>query len=89
MIALALALAAVALFCGAVAGVLEATKLQDVGPWNSFLIYLGLLGVASTTWAESMDALPLTLVLGALTGFLPFMLAYRGLRHVMAKRRRW
>ena len=86
MAGIALALVLVALCGGAAAGALEALKVHALGPWKSFLIYIGVLGVAATTWAESMDILPLALIFAAATGLLPFVLAYLGLRKLMAKR---
>ncbi len=38
----------------------------------AFLIYLGLLCVVASTWAGSLEIVPLALVLGAVAGILPF-----------------
>lgn len=80
----ALLLAGLALVIGAIAGVLDALKLQNIGPWKSFLIHIGLTGVAATTYAESMEILPLALLYAAATGVVPFMLAYFGSRGLVA-----
>ena len=84
----AILLAAVALLTGAVAGVLDALKLQDIGPWKCFLIHIGLTGVVSTTFAESMEILPLALLFAAATGVVPFILAYFSLRAFVANSKR-
>jgi hypothetical protein len=54
---------------GTVAGLRPEKPLRFV---PAFLVYLGALAVISTTWAQSMDVLPLALVYGAATGVLPF-----------------
>ena len=73
MDAVALTLTLLALAGGAVAGSVAALRR---GPplrlHVAFAVYLGGLAVLSTTWAQSMDVLPLALVFGAAVGILPF-----------------
>lgn len=91
MVPLLLALAAAALLAGMLAGL--AAGWRSPPPFKlrtAFCVYLGLVGVVATTWAKSMDILPLALAYAALTGALPFaamslaarklVLAWRG-RH--------
>jgi hypothetical protein len=71
---------------GLVAGYLSPRPLRF---WTSFGIYLGVLCMVASTWAQSMDIVPLTLVLGALFGLLPyglcFFLVRRGLGWLRAR----
>lgn len=86
MVEIALSLAALALVAGAVAGVaagFRPDKLPGFGV--AFGIYLGLLAMAASTWAQSMDILPLTLVYGAITGALPFAATFWGLRKFVGR----
>jgi RsiW-degrading membrane proteinase PrsW (M82 family) len=91
--ALFLALAGLGLLGGAIAGTaagLRPARPVRFGP--AFLVYLGVLAVVSTTWAQSMDALPLALVYGAAISVLPFgaafLLARRLAGILMSKRTR-
>lgn len=43
---------------------------------SAFLVYLGLVSVAASTWSGSMEIVPLTLALGALVGIVPFGLGF-------------
>ncbi len=73
MASLLLALAAAALVAATLAGLAAGWRTPPLFKLGSaFFVYLGLVGVAATTWAESMDILPLALVYAALTGALPF-----------------
>jgi len=91
MVEIALSLAALALVAGAVAGVAAGFRPDRVpGFGTPFGIYLGLLAMAASTWAQSMDILPLTLVYGAITGALPFAATFWGARKFVAQyRSRW
>lgn len=73
---------------GAIAGVLAA----GLGPrplrfWPSFGIYLGLLSVAASTWAETLEIVPLVLVLGAFAGILPYAAGFHLARQVVTRLR--
>lgn len=86
MVEIALSLAALALVAGAVAGVVAGFRPDRVpGFGTPFGIYLGLLAMAASTWAQSMDILPLTLVYGAITGVLPFAATFWGLRKFVGR----
>lgn len=87
MLTIALLFAIVALLVGAVAGLLDALKFHRLGVWKSFLICVGLLGVATTTYAETMDILPLALLYAAVAGIGPFWIAYCFLRAIGQARR--
>lgn len=80
-------LALLGLAGGLVAGGLAAFKLTEVRFGNSFLVYLGVLCAAASTWVGSLDAVPLTLVLGAAAGVLPFATAFFGLRWCLVQLR--
>lgn len=60
--------------------------------WPSFGVYVGILVVVASTWAGTMEIVPLTLVLGSLVGLLPyaacFFLARRALVWLRAAVRR-
>lgn len=89
MLSIALALAAVALLAGAAAATLDA--LRRGSPWGlgrAFAVYVGLMGATATTWAESMDILPLALVYSAVTGIVPFAVAHGLVRRAFAASRR-
>ncbi|MBX9610723.1 MAG: hypothetical protein K2X51_03770 [Burkholderiales bacterium] len=88
MVEIALSLAALALVAGAVAGVAAGFRPDRVPGFGvAFGIYLGLLAMAASTWAQSMDILPLTLVYGAVTGALPFAATFWGLRRLVVRYR--
>jgi uncharacterized membrane protein YfcA len=77
MVALLLTLAAFGLLGGALGGAVAGFKSDEplhIG--TAFLVYLGILAVVGTTWSQSMEALPLTLVYGAAMGALPFGAAF-------------
>ena len=66
---------------GFVAGVVAALRApQGLHFGTSFMIYLGVLCGVVSTWLGSLDAVPLTLVLGAAMGVLPYAGAFFGLR---------
>jgi hypothetical protein len=69
---------------GAIAGWRTAEPLR-VGV--AFLIYLGLLCVVASTWAGSLEIVPLTLVLGAAAGILPFGAGFFALRGIVTRLR--
>ena len=80
-------LAGAALVAGAVTGVLAGRRGQDGPRWHTgFLVFLGLTVVLTTTFAGTMDVVPLALALTALTGVLPYSAAYFGVRSGV---RRW
>ncbi len=88
MVEIALSLAALALVAGAVAGVAAGFRPDKVAGFGvAFGIYLGLLAMTASTWAQSMDILPLTLVYGAVTGALPFAATFWGARKFVAQYR--
>jgi len=88
MVEIALSLAALALVAGAVAGVAAGFRPDKVAGFGTpFGIYLGLLAMTASTWAQSMDILPLTLVYGAVTGVLPFAATFWGARKFVAQYR--
>lgn len=76
-------------FAGTVAAFLSPRPVRF---WASFGVYLGALCVAASTWAGTMDIVPLALVLGAASGLLPyaacFLLARRALLWLGARLRR-
>jgi hypothetical protein len=78
-------LASLGLLGGAIAGAWAGWRTRPplrFGP--AFLVYLGVLSAVATTWAQSMEALPLTLVYGAAMGVLPFAAAFHLLRRIVA-----
>lgn len=88
MSTLMLVLAALALFGGAVAGAWAALRLPAGGGGRpAFLIWLGLVTAASTTFAESMEALPFSLMLAAAVGVLPFSIGFQASRALLRRLR--
>ena len=91
MDAVALTLTLLALAGGAVAGAVAALRRR--GPALrlrvAFVVYLGGLAVLSTTWAQSMEVLPLALVFGAAVGILPFAAMFLLVRQLVRQLLRW
>lgn len=84
---LALSGLAAGLVTGAVAGW---KGLPARSFWPGFGIYLGLLALAASTRAGTLDVVPLALVFAAAGGIVPFASAWFALRAGMAAlRRRW
>lgn len=69
---------------GAIAGWRRAEPLR-LG--IAFLIYLGLLCVVASTWAGSLEIVPLTIVLGAAAGILPFAAGFVVARGIVTRLR--
>ncbi len=69
---------------GAIAGWRSAEPLR-LG--IAFLIYLGLLCVVASTWTGSLEIVPLTLVLGAAAGILPFGAVFLVMRGIVTRLR--
>ena len=69
---------------GAIAGWRKAEPLR-LG--IAFLIYLGLLCAVASTWAGSLEIVPLTLVLGAAAGILPFAAGFLLMRGIVTRLR--
>lgn len=69
---------------GAIAGWRTAEPLR-LG--IAFLIYLGLLCAVASTWAGSLEIVPLTLVLGAAAGILPFGAGFLVVRGIVTRLR--
>lgn len=69
---------------GAIAGWRAAEPLR-LG--IAFLIYLGLLCVVASTWAGSLEIVPLTLVFGAAAGILPFAAGFLVVRGIVTRLR--
>jgi hypothetical protein len=81
MATLAFTLIGLALLGGVVAGgVAGWPSVRSLGLGPAFLVYLGLLAIVSTTFAQSMEILPVTLLYGVVTGIVPFALAFYGMR---------
>jgi hypothetical protein len=85
-------LAIIGLAGGAVCGALAAWyRPGTIRFANAFLIYLGVLCAVASTWAESLEIVPLTLVFGSVAGILPFAAGFLALRravgHLRAHRR--
>jgi hypothetical protein len=81
---LLLPLAVVACIAGVMAGTVAGLQTNSrIRFGAAFLVYLGLLATAATTWVQSMDALPLALVYGAGTGILPFAAGFFCARKVV------
>ncbi len=86
MFVLALTFAAAALGGGLIAGTWVGMRPQAViGVAQSFLIWLGLVGVVFTTFAKSMEALPFALIFATVIGIVPFTLGYFSLKALLAK----
>ncbi len=65
-------LALLGLLGGVVAAVVAAFRYpQSLSFGTSFLVYLGVLCFVASTWVGSLDAVPLTLALGAGAGVWP------------------
>lgn len=74
-------LALLGLAGGAAAGAIAGWRSHPRSAfWPGFGVYLGLLSVTASTRAGSLEVVPLTLVLGAGAGILPFALAWFALR---------
>lgn len=54
---------------------------------TAFLIYLGLLTVAASTRAGSLEIVPLAIVLGAIAGVVPFAACFFAVRALVARLR--
>lgn len=71
---------------GAVAGYMHPRRMQF---WRAFLVYLGILCAIASTWAGSLEIVPLALFLGATAGVLPFAAAFFISRRLVALLRNW
>ncbi|MBX3607746.1 MAG: hypothetical protein KF788_20905 [Piscinibacter sp.] len=80
---LALAGAVGGLVLGAAAGI---GRHGGLGLWPSFGIHLGFLCLLASTRFGSLEVVPLTLVLGAIAGVLPFVACFLAMRAAL---RRW
>ncbi len=82
--------AAAALAGGLVGGIAAGLKAPGAVRFAmAFLVWLGLLVVCASTYAQSMDIVPLTLLLGGAVGLLPFAAGFfMGRRGVQAWRHR-
>jgi len=82
-------LALTALLAGLAAGTFAAGK-RAAPVWRAgFLIFLGTVTAAATTFAGSMEAAPLALVLAAASGVLPFTGGFFGTRWAVTRWRQW
>jgi hypothetical protein len=77
---------------GCVGGACAGSLAALFGPhrlrfWPSFGVYIGLLSVTASTWAGTMDIVPLTLVLGALAGLLPYAACFYLACHALTRLR--
>ena len=73
---------------GLVAGLVAAWRLpRPTGFGPAFGTYLGALCVLVSTWAGTLDTVPLTLAFGAAAGIGPFALLFLGLRRWGRRRR--
>ena len=89
MLILAFTFAAAALGGGLIAGTWIGMRPKaDIGVGQSFLIWLALASAAFTTFAKSMEALPLALLFATLIGFIPFSLGHFVLRAAVARLRK-
>jgi threonine/homoserine efflux transporter RhtA len=80
--------AALALAGGGIAGTWAGMTSTDAVPFRTaFLVWVGLAAVAATTFAQSMDALPLTLIVAALAGIAPFAGGYFVLKRLVHRLR--
>ena len=90
MDAVALTLTLLALAGGAAAGAVAALRRDRALRLPvAFAVYLGGLAVLSTTWAQSMEVLPLALVFGAAVGILPFAAMFLLVRQLVRRLLRW
>lgn len=87
-IVVGLSLALIACAGGALFGVIAGWKPQGaLRLRTAFLLYLGLITVAASTRAGSLEIVPLAIVLGALAGIAPFAACFFVLRALTARLR--
>jgi hypothetical protein len=73
-----------ALFGGALSGAWAGIRgPKAIRLWPAFLVYLGLLSMVASTWAGSLEIVPLTLLFGAIAGIAPFAASFFLLRHLV------
>jgi hypothetical protein len=84
-------LALLALVGGALGGALAAWQGPKASGFGvAFMVYLGLVSLAGSTWVQSMEMVPLALVYAAAAGVIPFGAGFFGLRYLgRLARARW
>lgn len=84
-------LALLALAGGAIGGALAAWQApKGLGFGVAFMVYLGLVSLAGSTWVQSMEMVPLALAYAAAAGIIPFAAGFFGLRYLgRLARARW
>jgi threonine/homoserine efflux transporter RhtA len=79
-------LAGAGLAGGAVGGVVAGLR-EPAGAavrWHvAFLVYLGIVCCAASTWAGSLDIVPFALMFGAVCSIVPFAASFFALRYLV------